>query len=85
MEEGQNYDHSVDMFSLGVIVYVLLSGSFPWPSRQSDRILDDIANCKYSFDNDVWKNVSSTAKDFIAKLILPKPGDRYNSKYCNKI
>ncbi|KAJ9049429.1 Calcium/calmodulin-dependent protein kinase type I [Entomophthora muscae] len=71
------YGKPVDMWAIGVITFLLLSG-YP-PFNVSDDLLDftPIINAKYSFVPEVsWKGVSDTGKDFIKKLLMKNPSER---------
>lgn len=56
--EGQVFDQSVDMWSAGVVLYILLSGFPPFWSRSEWLLFDMIHKCNFSFDHAVWKKVS---------------------------
>ena len=64
-----NYNSQCDMWSLGVIVYMLLSGEPPFEGAE-DELLENIQRCNYSFRSNRWKNISGHAKDFVAGLLV---------------
>ena len=80
-----SYDERCDMFSVGVVVYTLLSGQKPfwgpnkkmsWEERRQIMI-DLIKSCDYSpLTGRGWKDISSIAKDFVTSLLQLNPGDR---------
>lgn len=66
--EGTGLPH--DMWSVGIITYILLSGRSPFRGRDDRETLLKIQEGKWSFDESWWKNISAEAKDFISKLLV---------------
>lgn len=73
---GREYTKACDIWSLGVIVYMLLSGAPPFFGESEIEILEAAAGGKYDFENEDWENVSSEAKDFVAKCLEVDPTKR---------
>lgn len=68
------YDKSCDMWSLGVILYILLCGYPPFqseiPSQQlTQRMKNNIANANFAFHAGHWDNISSDAKAVVSALL----------------
>ena len=61
----QNYNEKVDVWSLGIITYQLLSGLTPFDADKMEQINHNIVNKAVKF-GPAWKNVSKNAQDFIA-------------------
>ncbi|VEL42720.1 unnamed protein product [Protopolystoma xenopodis] len=76
----EKYDKSCDMWSLGVISYILLCGYPPFYSHNGQPISPGmktrIRNGQYAFPASEWANVSEDAKDLIRKLLLTEPDRR---------
>lgn len=76
---NQNYTTKCDMWSLGVIVFMLLGGYPPFHGKDSDQLISQISNCKYSFRRDKWENTSEWSRDFITKLLVFDPKCRLSA------
>lgn len=67
-KEGTGLGH--DMWSVGIITYILLSGRSPFLGAHDRETLTRIQEGKWSFDESWWKNISIEARDFISKLLV---------------
>jgi serine/threonine protein kinase len=68
---GEEYGLKIDMWSLGVISYILLGGYPPFSEQEGRPSLDQqITLGLVTFDEDSWADISSKAKDFISKLLI---------------
>mmetsp|Transcript_64600 Transcript_64600/g.114914 ORF Transcript_64600/g.114914 Transcript_64600/m.114914 type:complete len:503 (+) Transcript_64600:52-1560(+) len=74
-----SYNHMVDMWSLGVILYILLSGYPPFTGDTDQQIMDKSRRGKVVFPEDDWKGVSREAQKLIHNL-LRGPKDRYTAQ-----
>lgn len=77
-----SYDKSVDMWSVGVITYVLLCGFSPFLSSTQTGLFEKIIKCDYDFPDPEWTNISEEAKDFIRHLLVKDPAQRYTAEQC---
>ncbi|KAJ8279903.1 hypothetical protein COCON_G00069690 [Conger conger] len=59
-----------DMWSLGVITYMLLSGLSPFLGEDDNETLNNILACQWNFEEDEFSNISEEAKDFITRLLV---------------
>lgn len=62
--EGR-YDEKCDIWSIGVILYAMLSGKPPFPGKNDDAIIEKVKIGKYDFPDRDWGNISSECKDFV--------------------
>lgn len=79
-----SYDKSVDMWSCGVITYVLLCGFSPFLSSTQTGLFEKIIKVEYDFPDPEWTNISKEAKDFIKHLLVKDPNERWTAKQCKQ-
>lgn len=72
---NKGYNRSLDMWSVGVIIYVSLSGTFPF--NEDEDINDQIQNAAFMYPPNPWKEISSEAIDVINNLLQVKQRKRY--------
>ncbi|XP_077579474.1 serine/threonine-protein kinase D2 isoform X2 [Stigmatopora nigra] len=73
---NQGYNRSLDMWSVGVIMYVSLSGTFPF--NEDEDINDQIHNAAFMYPSNPWKQISCDAIDLINNLLQVKMRKRYS-------
>uniref|UniRef100_A0A4W3K8Q0 Serine/threonine-protein kinase n=1 Tax=Callorhinchus milii TaxID=7868 RepID=A0A4W3K8Q0_CALMI len=73
---SKGYNRSLDMWSVGVIVYVSLSGTFPF--NEDEDINDQIQNAAFMYPPNPWKETSGEAIDLINNLLQVKMRKRYS-------
>lgn len=74
------YGKPVDMWSIGVIAYVLLSGVPPFFSENIRELFQQIMACDYRFPSQYWSSVSEEAKDFVRSLLVLEPEKRLTAR-----
>jgi len=76
------YTEAVDMWAIGVITFVILTGCFPFfeEGRNYSLLYQKIINVDYTFPED--SPLSREAKDFIRKLLVRDPNARLTPKQC---
>jgi len=79
---GTSYDHSVDIWSIGVITYILLCGFPPFYGNTEQQIFNKILRAEYDFPSPDWDHISEEAKEFIKALLVLNPNDRPSAKEC---
>lgn len=75
-ENGTPYGKGSDLWSLGVLLYVILSGCSPFSADEEEAILQLVNEGKYEFHESEWSEVSAPAKDLISKLLVVDPEQR---------
>ncbi|XP_017783475.1 PREDICTED: myosin light chain kinase, smooth muscle-like [Nicrophorus vespilloides] len=78
-----NYEHigtESDMWCLGVICYVLLSGLSPFMGDNDAETFANITRAEYDFDDEAFDAVSQHARDFIGALLLKRKEDRMSAE-----
>ncbi|CAD8125723.1 unnamed protein product [Paramecium sonneborni] len=68
-----NYDEKCDIWSLGVILYILLSGYPPFMGLNEQEVLVKVKKGEYVFDPNDWGKVSNTGKDLIRRMLMYNP------------
>jgi calcium-dependent protein kinase len=79
-----NYDEKCDIWSCGVILYLLLSRSPPFYGRTKRDILQKICNKVYDLESPIWDEVSESGKEFIKKCLEANPKKRFSAKEALK-
>lgn len=76
------YGKAVDMWSAGVVLFILLGGYPPFHHANESVMFEQIRKGKFKFDKEVWNTISSNAKDLIQKLLSVNPRARCTAEEC---
>ena len=74
-----NYNEKCDIWSCGVILYVLLSGTYPFNGKNDQEISKKILNGKFEFNSSLFNNISNEAKDLIKKCLIYDKNERISA------
>jgi len=66
---NEGYHCAADVFSSGVIMYVLLTGRPVFRGDSINEILEKNKNCEFDYPEKYWENISPEAKDLVGKLL----------------
>ncbi|XP_071726263.1 calcium-dependent protein kinase 26 isoform X1 [Rutidosis leptorrhynchoides] len=72
----KHYGPEADVWTAGVILYILLSGVPPFWAETQQGIFDAVLKGYIDFDSDPWPLISDSAKDLIRKMLCSRPSDR---------
>lgn len=77
---GRPYGAEVDLWAIGVITYILLSGQMPFADPDEKRLFRQIRRAQYTFSGPQWRGISAEAKDFIRRLLVVRPEHRMTAE-----
>ncbi|KHJ44009.1 kinase domain protein [Trichuris suis] len=75
----QGYDRACDVWSLGVLMYAMLSGQTPFATNPTDspsEILARVGEGRFALNEGIWQSISDVAKDLIRKMLHVDPHQR---------
>jgi serine/threonine protein kinase len=74
------YNEAADVWSAGVILYILLSGIPPFWGKTKSKIFECIRSTELRFPSDPWDKVSDSAKELITEMLRRDPRQRLTAK-----
>jgi len=74
------YDTQSDMWSVGIIIYSLLSGGLPFTGKTHLELFKAIVKGRFDFNDTQWDHVSASAQDLISKLLVTNPSSRLSAR-----
>eukprot|EP00931_Biecheleriopsis_adriatica_P032956 TRINITY_DN1916_c0_g1_i1.p1 TRINITY_DN1916_c0_g1~~TRINITY_DN1916_c0_g1_i1.p1 ORF type:complete len:543 (+),score=130.32 TRINITY_DN1916_c0_g1_i1:34-1629(+) len=75
-----SYNEKCDLWSAGVILYILLCGMTPWGKVKDDEVMKKVIKGKFNFNPAPFRSVSQAAKDLICRLLEMDTRKRYSAK-----
>ena len=76
------YDEKCDVWSMGVIMYILLCGYPPFNGPNDKIIFNKVLDGKFQFPEEDWQSISKEAKDLIKKMLTYDPSKRLSVSDC---
>jgi len=74
------YGKEIDLWAVGVILYIMLCGYPPFYSEDDDEVFDQILDGNYTYPSPHWDNISGLAKDLIDHLLVLNPNKRFSAE-----
>lgn len=75
----KNYDEKCDLWSIGVIMFILLTGEPPFNGSNDEEILQNVKNGYVDFSTSIFQEISNEAKDLLSKLLEKVPSKRISA------
>ncbi|KAH0723455.1 hypothetical protein KY285_006557 [Solanum tuberosum] len=72
----KRYGQEADIWSAGVIIYILLTGVPPFWGESEQEIFDEVLRADIDFTSDPWPNISGDAKDLVKRMLVRDPRQR---------
>jgi len=83
LQNPVGYGRPVDVWALGICLYILLSGIHPYQIEDEDKMLDNIEDGIWpGWKGNNWSNVSQSAKNLIEGMMNPDANKRFTLKQC---
>jgi calcium-dependent protein kinase len=79
---NKSYNEKCDIWSAGVVLYVMLTGNFPFVGKTSQKLFENIKSGKYKNTGKEWEAISPQAKDLIKKMLELDTTKRISALEC---
>jgi len=81
---NREYTKSCDIWSIGVITYILLCGYPPFYGDTDNQIFESVRTARFEFPSPDWDGISDMAKEFICNLLKREPSQRLTASEALK-
>jgi len=78
-----SYTKQADVWSIGVIAYMLLSSQMPFFGRKRQHIVEQILSGDYDFRGKKWTRIGAPAKEFVRELLVVDPDERLDTEHAS--
>ena len=73
---NKSYGKKCDIWSVGVVVYMIICGYYPFYGESTNQIIKHASTGKFDYPSTEWGGVSASAKDFVSSLLTVDPNER---------
>jgi calcium-dependent protein kinase len=80
----KSYNEKCDIWSCGVILFILLSGTPPFNGSNDNAIMQKVKSGKYSMSGPEWDKITDDAKDLINKMLTLDKDKRISAEECTQ-
>jgi len=77
---NEGYTERCDLWSCGVILYIMLSGYSPFAGQKSSEIFEEVKKGDFDFDKPIWNTISHSAKKLIKRMMEYNPNKRITAE-----
>ncbi|ESQ38128.1 hypothetical protein EUTSA_v10028618mg [Eutrema salsugineum] len=75
-----NYGKEADVWSVGIILYILLCGKPPFETKTEEQMVNEIQNKEIDFESEPWPSISLRARDLVKKMLNRNPKMRISAE-----
>ena len=75
----QKYNKKIDIWSMGVVLYIMLSGKVPFPGRTEPEIIHNVIKGQFHFNHPAFEQVSDDCKNLIQSCLVKDSDARYSA------
>ena len=78
----KNYNKKCDIWSAGIILYIMLIGKLPFHGKNTEELFNNIKKGVFDKTCEEWNSISNDAKDLILKMLEYNPEKRFSAQEC---
>jgi serine/threonine protein kinase len=76
----KKYDKACDLWSVGIVAYILLCGYPPFNGANNEEVYDAVRRGRYRFHSEEWSRSSRESRDFVRRLLRKNPLERMTAR-----